>query len=125
MRFGKNVIIFDVGNRSSSNPENRKNNLLILGERPACNINGRVGSQKKNCSINFTKANTNFCFSLHHNTDDSYLFVNGKEIFKFQVDNKNFNFLTQFCLQNISNGFDATESREVSLNGKVYDFSVC
>ena len=84
MRFGKNVIIFDVGNRSSSNPENHKNNLLILGERPACNINGRVGSQKKkNCSINFTKANTNFCFSLHHNTDDSYLFVNGKEIFKF------------------------------------------
>ena len=47
MRFGKNVIIFDVGNRSSSNPENHKNNLLILGERPACNINGRVGSQKK------------------------------------------------------------------------------
>ena len=31
---------------------------------------------------------------------------------------------TQFCLGSISNGFSATESRKVSLNGNVYDFSV-
>ena len=30
----------------------------------------------------------------------------------------------QFCLQSISNGFIATESREVSLNENVYDSSV-
>ena len=30
----------------------------------------------------------------------------------------------QFCLGSISNGFSATESREVFLNGTVYDFSV-
>ena len=52
------------------------------------------------------------------------LFVNGKEIFICKADNKNFNFPTQFCLGNISNGFSATESREASLNGNVYDFSV-
>ena len=34
------------------------------------------------------------------------------------------NFPTQFCLGNISNGFSVTESKEVSLNEKVYDFSV-
>ena len=34
------------------------------------------------------------------------------------------NFSIQFCLGNISNGFSATESREVSLNGNVYDWSV-
>ena len=33
-------------------------------------------------------------------------------------------FPTQFCLGNISNGFSVTESKEVSLNEKVYDFSV-
>ena len=38
--------------------------------------------------------------------------------------NKNINFLTQFCLRSISNGFSATESREVSLNRNIYDFSV-
>ena len=63
--------------------------------------------------------------SLHYNADNSYLFVNGKEIFKFKAgENKNVNFSTQFCLRSISNGFSATESRAVSLNGNVYDFSV-
>ena len=62
--------------------------------------------------------------SLHYNADNSYLFFNGKEIFKFKGDNKNTNFPAQFCLGSISNGFSATESREVSLNGNVYDFSV-
>ena len=52
------------------------------------------------------------------------MYVNGKEIFKFKADNKNVNFLTQFCLRSISNGFSATKSKEVSLNGNVYDFSV-
>ena len=37
---------------------------------------------------------------------------------------KNVNFSIQFCLGSISNGFTITESREVSLNGNVYDFSV-
>ena len=61
---------------------------------------------------------------MHYNGDNSCLFFSGKEIFKFKADNKNGNFLTQFCLGSISNGFTATESREVSLNENVYDFSV-
>ena len=52
------------------------------------------------------------------------LFVNGKELFKLKADNKDVNFPTQFNLGSISNGFSATESNEVSLNGNVYDFSV-
>ena len=62
--------------------------------------------------------------SLHYNADNSYLSVNGKEIFKFKTDNNTFNFSTQYCLGSISNGFSAHESREISLNGNVYDFSV-
>ena len=62
--------------------------------------------------------------SFHYNADNSYLFLNGKEIVKFKDDNKNVNFPTQFCLGTISNGFRNTESREVSLNENVYDFSV-
>ena len=60
--------------------------------------------------------------SLHCNADNSYFFVNGKEIFKFKAVNENSNFPTQFCLGSIYNGFSAT--KEVSLNGNVYDFSV-
>ena len=61
---------------------------------------------------------------MHYNADSSYLFVNGKEIFKVKADIKNVNFPTQFCLGSISNGFSATESREVFLKGNAYDFSV-
>ena len=42
-----------------------------------------------------------------------------KEIFKFQGNNKNINFATQFCLESISNGFSALKCREVSLNVNV------
>ena len=62
--------------------------------------------------------------SLHYNAENSYFFVNGKEVLKFKANNKNANFPTHFCLRGVSNGFRATESREGSLNGNVYDFSV-
>ena len=62
----------------SSHSDNRKNNLLILGESPTYGIYGSVESPEKRFNINFTKANTKFCLSLHYNADNSYLFVNGK-----------------------------------------------
>ena len=80
--------------------------------------------QKKSLSINFAKGNTKLCLSLHYNADNSYLFVNEKEIFEFKANNKNVNFPTQFCLRSISDGFSATESRDVYLYGNVYGFSV-
>ena len=78
--------------------------------------------QRKTFRINFRKANTKLCLSLHYNTVNSYLFVNGKEIFNFKADYKTRNLQTQFCLGNISNLFSATESRDVSANENVYNF---
>ena len=62
--------------------------------------------------------------SLHYNADNSYLFFNGKEIFKLKADNKNVNFPTRFCSGSISDGFINPESREVPLNRNVDKFSV-
>ena len=62
--------------------------------------------------------------SLHYNGENSYLFVNGKEIFKFKADSKNVNFPTQFCLGSISTELGAIDSREIFLKGNMYDFSV-
>ena len=62
-----------------------------------------------------------FFLSLHYNSDNSYLFVKGKEIFYLEINNVSF--LTQFCLGSISNGFSTTDSR-VSLKENVKDFSV-
>ena len=113
----RNVIIFGVNNSSSSHSENRRSDFLILGKCPTFGINGSFGAPKKKFDINFSKANTRFCLSLHYNGDNIYLFVNGKEIFKFKVDKKIVNFPTRFCLGSISNGSSALESKEVSLSG--------
>ena len=47
-----------------------------------------------------------------------------KKSLNYKAHNKNINFPTKFCLQSISNGFTNAESREVSLNENVCDFSV-
>ena len=120
----RNVILFGVDNSSSSHVDNLKNNFLILSLGQTFGINGSFGSPQKQFSINFNKANTIFCSSLRYNTDNSYLFVNGKEIIKFKADDKNVNVLTRFCLGSICDGFSATESREVPLNGNLYNLSV-
>ena len=57
-----------------------------------------------------------------YNGDNSYLFVNGKEIYKLKANIKNVDFPSQIYLGSISNKFWAI-SREVSLKENVYDFS--
>ena len=109
-------------NSSLSHSDNCKNNFVELGEDTTCEVNGSFGSPEKKFSINFSQAKTKFRLILHYNAENSCLFVNIKEIFKlknFKADSKNVNFLTQFCLGSISNGFSATEFRELSLNVNV------
>ena len=96
----------------------------MLGEGPTPGINGSFGSPEKEFSINISKVRTKFCLGLHYRHDNSYLFANRKEIIKFKASDKTVNFLTQFCLGSIPNGFGATEFREVSLKENVYDFLV-
>ena len=108
----RNFIISGVDNSSSSHSDNHKNNFLILGKGPTFGINESFGAPEKTSDVNFNKAKPKFCLSLHYNGRTSYQFVNVKEIFKFKADNKNVNFPTQFCLESISNGFSALESRE-------------
>ena len=111
--YARNVVISGADNSSSSHADNRKNNFLVLVERPAYGINGSFNAPEKGFSFNFSKAITTFCLNFHCNRDNSYLFVSAKKVFKFKADNNNVNFLTQFCLGSISNGVGAGESREV------------
>ena len=97
----RNFIMFWVDNSSSSYTGNLKNDFLILGEGPTFRINGSFHASEKKIDINFTKSKAKFCFSLQCNFDNSYLFVNGKEIYKFKPSNKNVNSPSQFCLGSI------------------------
>ena len=70
---------------------------------------------QKKFDINFSKAKTKFCLSLHFNAANSYLFVDRKKICKSKASNKN-NFPSRFCLGNISNEFDHVDSeREMGM----------
>ena len=117
-------MTFGVDNSSSSHIDNLKSDFLVLGEGDTFGINGSYGAPEIKFSINFSEAKTNFCLSLHHDADNSYLFVNGKKVFKFKANKKNVNFPTPFRQGSISVGFSTTDSSDVSLNGNVYDFSV-
>ena len=47
--------------------DNKKKDTLILGKRPTQGLGQHSLSAEKMYLINFTKANTKFCFNLHYN----------------------------------------------------------
>ena len=110
----RNVVIFGVDKSSSSYTDKCKNNLLVLGGGPSHCFNGSFGSPEEKFRIKLSKARTKVCLNLHSNGDNSYFFVNEKEIIYFKVDKKSINFQAHFCLGSIPNGFGPAESREVS-----------
>ena len=69
---------------SSSHIDNKKKDILILSKGPTQGSEHTLTAEEL-YSINFTKENTKFCLSLHYNGANSYLFVNGAEIIKFNA----------------------------------------
>ena len=61
--------------------------------------------------------------SLHYNGANSYLFVNGKEIYKF-IGKGSEIVATPLCLGNISKDFSVDNMKNAGLNEYVYDFNV-
>ena len=57
-------------------------------------------------SINFTVTKKTFCLSLHYNGVNSYLFVNGTEIYKFKGKDSEI-VAIPLCLGNISKDWSA------------------
>ena len=74
-------------------------------------------------SINFTVTNIKFCLSLHYNGANSYLFVNGTEIYKFKAKDSEI-VATPLCLGNFSKDWSLDNMNKTKFNGYVYDFSV-
>ena len=121
-RFGENVIIFGVDMSSSAHANNEKNNILVLGKGFIQGINDTTICAEKTYSINFTKTERKFCLSLHYNGDDSYLFVNGKEICKFKAKDSE---IVPYPLRlgNISKDFSVDNMKKTGLYGQVHEFS--
>ena len=85
---GKNVIVFGVDMTNSKYANKKRKDVLVLGPGFIQKIDDTTIYAEKMYSPNFTIANKTFCLSLHYNGDDSYLFVNGKEVIKFKAKNQ-------------------------------------
>ena len=73
-------------------------------------------------SVNFTVTKKKFCLSLHYNGANSYLFVNGTEIYKFKAKDSEI-VATPLCLGNISKDWSADNIKKIDLM-VMSDFSV-
>ena len=74
-------------------------------------------------TINFTVTKKKFCSSLDYNKVNSYLFVNGTEIYKFKAKDSEI-VASPLCLGNISKDWSVDNMKKTGFNGYVYDFSV-
>ena len=102
--------------------DNKKEDILILGIGPTQGLEHTLTAEKM-YSINFTEKNKTFCLSLHYNGTNSYLFVNGREIYKFKAKDSEI-LASPLCLGNISKHWLIDNMKTTGLNEYVYDFSV-
>ena len=69
-------------------------------------------------SINFTVTKKKFCLSLHYNGANSYLFVNGTEIYKFKAKDSE-TLVSPICLGNISKDCSIDNMKRTGFTGYV------
>ena len=99
-----------------------KKGILILGLGPTQGLENTLTAEKR-YSINFTEKNKKLCLSLNYNRANSYLFVNGTEIYKFKAKDSKI-VVSPLCLGNISKDWTTDKMKKKGFNRYVYDFSV-
>ena len=82
--MGQNGVILGADMSFSVHIDNKKKDIFIPGEGPTQGLEHTLTAEKM-YSINFMVTKMKFCFSLHYNRANSYLFVNGNEIYKFKA----------------------------------------
>ena len=78
---GQNILIFGIDMSSSANIDNKKKDILALGKGPIQGLEHTLTAEKM-YSINFAVTKKKLCLYFHYNGANSYLFVNGIEIYK-------------------------------------------
>ena len=69
---------------------------------------------EKMYALNFTVRNKKFCLSIHYNRANSYLFVNGTEIYKFKAKDSEI-VASSLCLRNISKDWSIDNMKKQDL----------
>ena len=120
--FGQNVLIFGVDMSFSAHIDNKKKDILVLGIGSTQGLE-HTQTAEKMYSFNFTVTKNKICLSLHYNGANSYLFVNGTEVYKFKAKYSEI-VGSPLCLGNISKDWSADNMKKTGFNGYIYDFIV-
>ena len=120
--FGQNILIIGVDMSSSAHIDNKKKDISVLGKGPTQELEHTLTAEKMH-SINFTVTKKKFCLSLHYNGANSYLFVNGTEIYKFKPKDSEI-LVRPICLGNISKDLLVDDMKKTGFTGYIYHFSV-
>ena len=107
---------------SSIHIDNKNKDALVLGRGPTQGLETTLTAEKM-YSINFAASKRRFCLSLHYSGANSYLFVNGTEIYKFKAKDSKI-VANRLCLGNISKDCSVDNTKKRGFTGYVYDFSV-
>ena len=108
---------------SSPHIDNKGKDNLILGRGPTQGLGENSLTAEEMYSINFTLTKNKFCLSLHYNGTNSYLFVDGTEIYKFKAKDSEI-VVGPICLGNISKDWSVDNMKKTGFTGYIYDFSV-
>ena len=80
-------------------------------------------TSEKEHSIKLTEQHKKFCLSLHDNGVNSYMFVNGVEIYKFKAKDCGRN-VAPSCLSNVSKEFFSWWHQKSSIDANDVDDSL-
>ena len=122
--LARNVTIFGVDASNSKHHTNKKQNILVLASGFIQKINNTTIYAEEIYSPNFSLENKTFCLSLHYNGNNSYLYVNGKQVVRFKAKDSEINkypLALGYIADNADLSDDDIESDK--LYGNVYDFS--
>ena len=108
---------------SSVHVDNKGKDILILGKDTTQGLGEHSLTAEKMYSVNLTDHRLKYCLCLHYNGANSYLFVNGTEIFNFKAKGSKIAAIP-LCLGNISKDWEVDNMKDTGLNGYVYDFTV-
>ena len=106
---------------SSIKIDNKKKHILTLSKGPSQVLEHTLSAEKM-YSINFTENNKKFCLNCIITAENSYLFVNGTEIYKFKAKDSEIG-ARPLCLGSISKDWTVDNTKKTGLNRYVYDFS--
>ena len=96
----------------SEHANNETKNILVLGKGFIQGLEITTIYAEKMYSTNFTVDNKKFCLSLRYNGDDSYLFVNCKEIIKLKAKDSDI-VPYPLCLGGISKDFNSDKMKKL------------